>query len=175
MTPPPNDRPRYRALNVQHLDKLTARGPFDVDERLAMRAVAAVLPFRTNQYVVDTLIDWLSVPDDPIFRLTFPMPGMLAPADLGRMTELLRREAPEREVRAAANEIRGRLSPHPGGQLELNPPVLDGQRLSGLQHKYAETLLVFPRQGQTCHAYCTYCFRWPQFIGEPELKIATDE
>jgi L-lysine 2,3-aminomutase len=35
--------------------------------------------------------------------------------------------------------------------------------------------LFFPRQGQTCHAYCAYCFRWPQFVGEPELKMATDD
>jgi L-lysine 2,3-aminomutase len=26
-----------------------------------------------------------------------------------------------------------------------------------------------------CHAYCTYCFRWPQFVGESELRIATDD
>ncbi|MCW2902965.1 MAG: hypothetical protein JWO67_5230, partial [Streptosporangiaceae bacterium] len=33
----------------------------------------------------------------------------------------------------------------------------------------------FPKQGQTCHAYCTYCFRWAQFVGEPSLKMAGDE
>ena len=31
----------------------------------------------------------------------------------------------------------------------------------------------FPKQGQTCHAYCTYCFRWAQFVDEPDLKMAT--
>ncbi|MGH1552829.1 hypothetical protein ACRAWF_14710 [Streptomyces sp. L7] len=51
----------------------------------------------------------------------------------------------------------------------------EGERLEGLQHKYPETVLIFPRQGQTCHAYCTYCFRWPQFVGESELRIATDD
>jgi KamA family protein len=44
-----------------------------------------------------------------------------------------------------------------------------------MQHKYPETVLVFPKQGQTCHAYCTYCFRWAQFVGEPDLKMATDD
>jgi KamA family protein len=68
-----------------------------------------------------------------------------------------------------------RLNPHPSGQLDANVPVYEGRRLEGLQHKYPETLLVFPRQGQTCHAYCTYCFRWPQFVGESELRIATDD
>jgi L-lysine 2,3-aminomutase len=36
-------------------------------------------------------------------------------------------------------------------------------------------VLVFPKQGQTCHAYCTYCFRWAQFVDEPDLKMATDD
>ena len=35
-------------------------------------------------------------------------------------------------------------------------------------------MLFFPRQGQTCHAYCTYCFRWAQFVDEPDLKMASD-
>ena len=41
--------------------------------------------------------------------------------------------------------------------------------MRGLQHKYRETVLFFPAQGQTCHAYCTYCFRWPQFVGLDDL------
>jgi len=44
----------------------------------------------------------------------------------------------------------------------------------GVQHKYAETGLVFPSVGQTCHAFCTYCFRWAQFVGRRDLKFATD-
>jgi L-lysine 2,3-aminomutase len=54
-------------------------------------------------------------------------------------------------------------------------PELNGQRLTGMQHKYRETVLFFPSQGQTCHAYCTYCFRWPQFVGLDELKFAMRE
>ena len=66
-----------------------------------------------------------------------------------------------------------RLNPHPAGQLALNVPALGDEPLPGIQHKYPETVLVFPKQGQTCHAYCTYCFRWAQFIDEPDLKMAT--
>jgi L-lysine 2,3-aminomutase len=32
--------------------------------------------------------------------------------------------------------------------------------------------LYFPAQGQTCHSYCTYCFRWAQFVGDPDLRFA---
>ncbi len=74
-----------------------------------------------------------------------------------------------------AHSVRMRLNPHPAGQLALNVPELADEPLPGMQHKYPETVLVFPKQGQTCHAYCTYCFRWAQFVGEPDLKMATDD
>ena len=32
--------------------------------------------------------------------------------------------------------------------------------MAGAQHKYPDTLLYFPAEGQTCHSYCGYCFRW---------------
>ncbi len=35
-------------------------------------------------------------------------------------------------------------------------------------------MLFFPSQGQTCHAYCTFCFRWPQFALN-EFKFAMKE
>ncbi|HLU44960.1 MAG TPA: lysine 2,3-aminomutase [Natronosporangium sp.] len=166
----------FRAFGGRHLDQLLReRTNFDGEERLQAQAVAAVLPFRINQYVLDELIDWSAVPNDPIYRLTFPQPGMLVPADLDRMVGLLRSDAAPGEVAAAVHQIRRRLNPHPAGQLDQNTPYLEGERLSGMQHKYRETLLVFPRQGQTCHAYCSYCFRWPQFVGDQELKIATDD
>jgi KamA family protein len=44
-----------------------------------------------------------------------------------------------------------------------------------MQHKYRETVLFFPAPGQTCHAYCTYCFRWAQFVGIDELKFASGQ
>jgi KamA family protein len=64
-----------------------------------------------------------------------------------------------------------RLNPHPAGQMELNVPRLEGEVLRGLQHKYRETVLFFPASGQTCHSYCTYCFRWAQFVGIEGLKF----
>jgi KamA family protein len=165
---------RFRAFGARHLDTLTRRAGLSDAERLAVRAVATVLPFRTNSYVLDELIDWEAAPDDPMYRLVFPQPDMLPGSDVSRMAGLLSENAPESRIQAAAHEIRMRLNPHPAGQLLLNGPSLDGRPLPGLQHKYAETVLFFPKQGQTCHTYCTYCFRWAQFVNEPDLKMATD-
>jgi len=150
---------RFRAYTVKHLDMLTQRAGLPAHTRLAVRAVATVLPFRTNAYVAEELIDWDLAPDDPIYRLVFPQPDMLPQADVGRLSAALAAGAPDAQVRALAHEVRMRLNPHPAGQLALNTPELASGPLRGLQHKYPETVLFFPRQGQTCHAYCTYCFR----------------
>jgi len=166
---------RFRAFTAKHLDALVQRAGLSATERLAIKAVGMVLPFRTNSYVVDTLIDWDVAPDDPIFRLVFPQATMLDAADVNRITCLLANGAPEAQLRQAVHEIRMRLNPHPAGQLALNVPELGEEPLPGMQHKYHETVLVFPKQGQTCHSYCTYCFRWAQFVDEPDLKMATSD
>jgi KamA family protein len=166
---------RFRAYSAKHLDQLTARAGLGDAERLAVRAVATVLPFRTNDYVLESLIDWSAAPDDPIYRLVFPQADMLPPEDIAPIAALLARGASDQELQSAAHAVRIRLNPHPAGQLALNVPDFGDEPLPGVQHKYPETALIFPRQGQTCHAYCTYCFRWAQFVGEPDLKMATDD
>jgi KamA family protein len=166
---------RFRAYTAKHLDDLAARAGLNPRERLAVRAVATVLPFRTNEYVIESLIDWSAAPDDPIYRLVFPQADMLPARDIGPIADLLARDAPQREIQAAAHAVRMRLNPHPAGQLMLNIPEVGEEPLPGVQHKYPETVLIFPKQGQTCHAYCTYCFRWAQFVDEPDLKMATDD
>ncbi len=166
---------KFKALQRDSLDSIEGLSHLSADDRIEMKAVAAVLPFRTNPYVVDELIDWDNIPADPIYQLTFPQPGMLPADDLATMVTLIKRGASEPEILAAARTIQARMNPHPAGQRELNVPQVDGRPLPGMQHKYRETLLFFPSQGQTCHAYCTYCFRWAQFVGLDELKFASQE
>jgi KamA family protein len=158
------------------IDRIPALQRLSGDQRLAMKVVSSVLPFRVNAYVVDELIDWDRVPDDPMFQLTFPQPGMLSAANFRRIADLLGRNADKDELDRAVQEIRAELNPHPSGQLELNIPKLaNGEAVNGLQHKYRETVLFFPSQGQTCHSYCSFCFRWAQFVGDKTLRIATNE
>jgi len=167
---------RYRAFTRKDLDRIPGlRDRSDLD-RDAMRAVSWVLPFRVNDYVVEELIDWGRIPDDPMYQLTFPQIEMLERRDFERMFALVRRDAPTAEIVAAAREIQATLNPHPGGQVQMNVPhTADGEPIRGIQHKYDQTVLFFPAAGQTCHAYCTYCFRWAQFVGDADLKFASRE
>ncbi len=166
---------RYRALTRIDIDTIPQLRRLSPDAREAMKAVAAVFPFRVNEYVIEELIDWSKVPDDPIFQLTFPQPGMLQRKDLERLHGLVRRGASRRELREAARPIQAKLNPHPAGQLELNVPTFEDRPVPGLQHKYRDTVLLFPAAGQTCHAYCTYCFRWAQFVGIADLKFSNNQ
>jgi KamA family protein len=166
--------PQLRFLTAKDLDRLPQLQRLSPERLRAMRAVAQVLPFRANSYLVDELIDWDRIPDDPMFQLTFPQPDMLDPEQRERIARLQDAGADRGAIREQADAIRLELNPHPEGQLTHNVPMLDGERVPGLQHKYAETCLVFPSVGQTCHAFCTYCFRWAQFVGMRELKFATD-
>ena len=145
------------------------------DQIHAIRVVSQVLPFKTNSYVVEELIRWDDIPNDPIFNLTFPQREMLAPGHFAAVERALSGSAGSGALAETVQSIRAELNPHPAGQLEHNVPRMDGVPLRGMQHKYRETVLFFPSNGQTCHAYCTFCFRWPQFVGDASLRFAASE
>jgi len=74
----------------------------------------------------------------------------MAPKHFNLVSGLLKSGADKSIINRAVESIRLRLNPHPAGQLECNIPELDGSKVNGIQHKYRETMLVFPAQGQTC-------------------------
>lgn len=166
-------RERWRPLDRRTIRQHPVWRHLDAATRETIDVVGRVLPFRTNAYVVENLIDWDNLPDDPIFQLTFPQSGMLAPADYATLRDRIVGGADRATLDSTLTEIRYRLNPHPAGQLTANVPTWRGQPLDGLQHKYRETVLLFPAAGQTCHAYCTYCFRWAQFTGGDLPRFAT--
>jgi KamA family protein len=166
---------RFRAYGRKDLEALPELSAWSPEERFAMSVVARVFPFRVNEYVLRTLIDWTRAPDDPMFRLVFPHRDMLDPTDFERLAAASRSGADDAELDRIARQIQVEHNPHPAGQATANVPVLGDRPLAGIQHKYRETVLFFPAQGQTCHAYCSYCFRWPQFVGLDDLRFASKE
>lgn len=160
----------YTRHNYKNLPQLSALSHEQIE---AIDVVSHVLPFKSNNYVVEELIDWNNIPEDPIFTLTFPRKEMLRKTQYAQVKKLLDNDDAE-ALKSCVYDIRMKLNPNPAGQ-EHNVPSIDGVKLHGVQHKYRETALFFPSQGQTCHAYCTFCFRWPQFSGMSELKFAMKE
>ena len=156
-------------LTIPQISKLSAESKRNIE------IVGAVLPFKVNNYVIDELIDWDHYEDDPIFHLTFPQKDMLLPHHFEEVASAMEGGYGKPHLTEACRNIRMQLNPNPAGQQNHNVPEIDGVKLLGIQHKYRETVLFFPSAGQTCHSYCTYCFRWSQFIGMDELKFAMKE
>ncbi|MBI5782012.1 MAG: lysine 2,3-aminomutase [Rhodocyclales bacterium] len=172
----PDTFPAFEVYTARDLDRIPELERLPQQMRFDMKVVSTVLSFRVNRYVVERLIDWNGVPHDPIFQLTFPQRGMLADEHYTAIASLLQEGAAKDRLEEEVRRIRQALNPHPAGQLELNIPRDDaGNPIEGLQHKYPETVLFFPAQGQTCHSYCTFCFRWAQFVGDKSLRIATSQ
>ena len=163
---------RYKAYARHNFQKLPAYGKLDPQQIEAISIVSEVLPFKTNNYVVNELIDWDNYEEDPMFILNFPQKSMLSPSQYKTLLMMVGNKVSKTELAKYVSEVRLKLNPHPAGQLDHNVPTLKGKKLTGIQHKYRETMLFFPTQGQTCHAYCSFCFRWPQFTGQSELKFA---
>src|SRR5260221_2296408 len=130
--------------DIYNIDMLPQLRRLSSEERFAMKVVANVLPFRANTYVVEELIDWENIPDDPIYQLTFVQKGMLRPEHYERMAREVRRGASRQEREVVGNAIRAQLNPHPSGQMTDNVPILDEEPVPGVQHKYQQTCLLVP-------------------------------
>lgn len=166
---------RFKVYTLNQIDQIPQLAKLDSRTIWAMKVVASVLPFRVNEYVIKKLIDWNNIPNDPIYQLTFPQKDMLDNESFDLIASLLLRSSDRSSCEVAIKAVRAKLNPHPAGQLERNIPSLSGVTVTGVQHKYRETVLFFPSAGQICHSYCTFCFRWAQFTGDQSLKIAAKE
>ncbi len=169
------DTPKLKIFQLKDLHEISQIKSLSQDEIFNMEVVANVLPFRVNNYVIEELIDWSNIPKDPIFQLTFMNKEMLNSIHFNKMASAIKNQLPNNLVKQISDEIRMELNPHPAGQLIANVPFHENVPIGGLQHKYKETVLIFPTGGQTCHAYCSFCFRWAQFVGIDDLQFATDE
>ena len=165
---------QYRAFNFSSFSKSKYAKNLSDQELKELELVSHILPFKVNNYILDELIDWNNKETDPMFNLYFFNKHMLHSEQL----DLLQNSYYNTKTIEAKNEIikqiRSELNPHPAKQMTANVPILNNKRIKGLQHKYKETCLIFPKSGQTCHSYCTFCFRWAQFIGDDDQKFYTD-
>lgn len=166
---------KMKFYGLRDIDNIPQLESLNSNQKFELKVVSHVLPFRVNNYVVDNLIDWDNVPEDPIYQLTFMQREMLTEDQFQRMAIAILGKKSSDEIVTVANEIRLELNPHPAGQMTLNVPKIDNEPVPGIQHKYRETVLIFPSGGQTCHSYCTFCFRWAQFVGMNDLKFAMKE
>jgi L-lysine 2,3-aminomutase len=137
-----NESPSLKSYTLANFRDLPQIQNFSEQTQFEMEVVGNVLPFKANNYVVEQLIDWNNIPNDPMYVLTFPQKGMLKAEHFEKMSTTLKNNSDKKEIANVANEIRLQLNPHPAGQMELNVPTLkDGTKLYGMQHKYKKSNL----------------------------------
>ena len=154
----PQAQTRFTAVNLNSLDKWAEKFPALEPKLKDIKMSGLIFPFKASPYVIEELIDWEmegDIGDDPFYRLIFPTMGMLAAHHREKLEAAAATEDPF-ALKDAVEEIREDLNPHPAGQKELNAGKKGMEDLTGVQHKYAETVLFFASAAQTCHAYCTY-------------------
>ena len=150
----------YTAADV---DQLTARAGLAPARRREIQAVASLLGFRVTSYVTDELIDWSAVPDDPIYRLYFPDPGIQREAGTGGNAE-----RPELPGPAAAAVNPSSESSATGCHRHLGERVLPG-----VHHSYHDTVSVLIPAGPAGSFGITRPgTHWPARGPEPESAMA---
>ncbi len=70
---------QYKPYTLHNFRKLPQIAKLSKEQQKSIEVVGSVLPFKTNNYVVEQLIDWSNIPNDPLFVTTFPQKKMLKP------------------------------------------------------------------------------------------------
>ncbi|HAA18146.1 MAG TPA: lysine 2,3-aminomutase [Cytophagales bacterium] len=137
------------------------------EEKQTFDVLTYLFPFKTNQYVLENLIHWDAVPEDPIYRIVFPRREAISDEDFGMLLQYLRSGADKEAMRQMVQFVRKKYRPQVK-HAKTSLVTQNDQRLTGLYHQFQTKIHLFPSpMGRTCHAYCNYCFRWNLF-GEKE-------
>ncbi len=87
------ESPRIKSYTLINFHDLPQIQKLSEQQQFEMEVVGNVLPFKDNNYVVEQLIDWNNIPNDPIFVLTFPQKEMLQQKHFEKMASVLKNGA----------------------------------------------------------------------------------
>jgi len=70
---------KYKKYSVNNIEKINDLPGIRLDDSILeeIQVMSNILPFKTNNYVIEHLIDWNKYENDPIFRLNFPVREMV--------------------------------------------------------------------------------------------------
>ena len=105
--------PKMNVYGPHDLDKIPQLSRLGADDLYALKVVSHVLPFKTNDYVTNQLIDWDLGTEDPLFKLTFMQKDMIAPAAFEEVSNAMKRESSPLEMAKIVARLRHNMNPHP--------------------------------------------------------------
>jgi L-lysine 2,3-aminomutase len=133
--------------------------PEDIKEELDI--VTNIFPFKTNNYIVKSLIDWDHIRQDPIFRINFPNRQILPINEYNFLLSLFKNKSSNKYLPSAIEAVKLKLLPKYIFEPSKYIPILDNKPLYGFLHQYQNTIVAIVRPAKTCFAHCTYCLVWP--------------
>src|SRR6185437_4529425 len=101
--------PSYKSYTLTNFRDIPQIKKLSREKQFEIEVVGNVLPFKTNNYVVEQLINWKNIPNDPIFLLNFPQKEMLKPKHFLKMANALKKNLEKKEIQKISNEIRLQL------------------------------------------------------------------
>ena len=110
------ESPRYVSYTLNNFREIPQIHNLSEEKQFEIEVVGNVLPFKTNNYVVDNLIDWNEPLADPIFLLTFPQKEMLKHSHYSEMAAALNDHQDKKTLQSISNRIRIQMNPHTTGQ-----------------------------------------------------------
>jgi KamA family protein len=143
------------------------------EEQRVFNVLTQIFHFKANTYVLENLIDWNQVPEDPIYRMIFPRMEMLDRGDYWSIEDIMRSSIPLAYRKQQAQDIIDKLQPEyayaPG-----NICYLGGIPQKGMTQIFPSIVSLYPDQMmKTCHSYCSYCFRWNGFKNDNARSNST--
>jgi KamA family protein len=139
------------------------------EQKEVFNILTRIFHFKVNNYVLENLIDWQCIPDDPIYKLVFPRQEMLAAADFDFFKNSYTKGLDEKMLAPFVHLLKQKMTPVVN-HCENSIPKINGERLKGMYSNFATIVSLFPDpMVKTCHSYCSYCFRWIMF-NNPEAQ-----
>ncbi|WP_299455944.1 hypothetical protein [uncultured Microscilla sp.] len=154
---------KYISYNNHSFKKTKYYGRLSKAQQDDFDLLSNIFYFKTNNYVLDNLIDWDNLEQDPMFRLNFLHKNILSEADYQQLLYLYQAGASIEALQPFIELIRKKTTP----QIPYDEkcfPTAGGERIKGLYRSFNNVISLFPDPMlKTCHAYCSYCFRWIAF------------
>jgi KamA family protein len=152
----------YAAEKSDFTSKIMSRNLFE-----EVKIASKIIPFKTTRYIVEKLIDWSTVPDDPVFQKNFPLKNMVSKDHFALIKTAVSNNRGGKEISRLQQTIYCDLLCGPVTNMSKFVYTTNTKITPGLVHIYPKIISLFPAPAQGCFAYCNYCNRWMKHIRSP--------
>ena len=154
---------KFRAYNARSFKKTEYYQRLPIQEQEIFDVLTSVFQFKANNYVLDHLIDWNNIPEDPMYKLVFPRKEMIGASDYEQLRLAYEFGLEDQLMQTLVQQLKRKMYPETK-QAKSSVPRVDGKVLKGMYRNFRTIVSLFPDpMVKTCHTYCSYCFRWPSF------------